>query len=125
MIAIGSFPLWLAPAQVRILPVSNVNEAIVNKCKELADKFKDAGLRAEIDYSSERISKMIRNAEVEKVPIVLAVGQNEVNTGNLSVRVRKHGQLSIPVPEEELVKILSDGVKNCYEDDELIAALKR
>ncbi|CAH2573879.1 Threonine--tRNA ligase [Planktothrix rubescens] len=88
----GDFPLWLAPIQVRILPVSNDQ---TEYAKSVADSLKKAGFRVEIDCSSERLGKQIRNAELEKIPVVIVVGKKEVAEQSLSVRTRKQGDISM------------------------------
>lgn len=86
----GDFPLWLAPVQVRLLPVSNDQKEYA---KSVADSLKKAGFRVEIDRSSERLGKQIRNAELEKIPVVIVVGKKEVAEQTLSVRTRKQGDI--------------------------------
>ncbi|MEK0188934.1 threonine--tRNA ligase, partial [Microcoleus anatoxicus] len=71
----GDFPLWLAPIQVRLLPVSN---EFLPFAKEVAAKMKALGMRAEADESSERLGKLIRNAEKDKIPVMGVVGAKEV-----------------------------------------------
>ncbi len=93
----GDFPLWLAPEQVRLLPVSQdqveFSQAVVNQMRSL-------GLRAEVDLSGERLGKLIRNAEKAKIPVMAVVGAKEVESNSLSIRTRANGELgSIPVPE--------------------------
>eukprot|EP00246_Nothoceros_aenigmaticus_P011366 TRINITY_DN3058_c0_g1_i1.p1 TRINITY_DN3058_c0_g1~~TRINITY_DN3058_c0_g1_i1.p1 ORF type:complete len:663 (-),score=115.88 TRINITY_DN3058_c0_g1_i1:290-2137(-) len=90
----GDFPLWLAPVQVRLLPVTD-NE--VEYCREVVKKLQLADIRAEICYG-ERLSKLIRTAELQKVPVMAVVGPKEVETGSLSVRTRRGGELgNLPV----------------------------
>ena len=86
----GDFPLWLAPIQVRLLPVSNDQ---IEYAKSVADSLKKAGFRVEIDRSAERLGKQIRNAELEKIPVVIVVGKKEVAEQTLSVRTRKQGDI--------------------------------
>ncbi len=86
----GDFPLWLAPMQVRILPVSNDQKEYA---KSVADSLKKAGFRVEIDRSAERLGKQIRNAELDKIPVVIVVGKKEVAEQTLSVRTRKQGDI--------------------------------
>jgi len=86
----GDFPLWLAPIQVRLLPVSNDQKEYA---KSVADLLKKAGFRVEIDRSAERLGKQIRNAELEKIPVVIVVGKKEVAEQTLSVRTRKQGDI--------------------------------
>ena len=79
----GAFPAWLAPDQVRILPVS---EKFHKYAQEVFDKLYDAGVRVDIDESSESLGKKIRNAEMMKVPYMLVVGEKEVADKTLAVR---------------------------------------
>ena len=82
----GNFPLWLAPVQAVVLPVSN---AFDDYAREVVAALEAAGLRAEVDVSGEKIGKKIRSAEMQKVPFMLVVGASEVE--NRSVAVRPHG----------------------------------
>ncbi|NJL69107.1 MAG: threonine--tRNA ligase, partial [Microcoleus sp. SM1_3_4] len=86
----GDFPLWLAPVQVRILPVSNDLEEYA---KSVANSLKKAGFRVEIDRSGERLGKQIRNAELDKIPVAIVAGKKEVAEQTLSVRTRKQGDI--------------------------------
>ncbi len=79
----GAFPVWLAPVQARILPVS---DKFNDYAKELLKKFKDAGVRIEIDDSNETLGKKIRAAELMKIPYMLVVGEKEVAEGTIAVR---------------------------------------
>ena len=81
----GEFPLWLAPEQVRILPVS---EKFVEYAASVAGQLEKAGLRVEVDDSDERLGKKIREATMAKVPYAVVVGQQEVDAGNINVRCR-------------------------------------
>jgi threonyl-tRNA synthetase len=83
----GSFPLWLAPVQAVILPIAERHEPYA---KALEAKCREAGLRAEVDLSREKVGKKIRQAEIEKVPLILVVGDKEVEAGTAALRV--HGQ---------------------------------
>ena len=83
----GSFPLWLAPVQAVVLPIAERHEAYA---KGLAEKIEAAGLRAAVDLSREKVGKKIRQAEVEKVPLILVVGDKEAERGSVALRV--HGQ---------------------------------
>jgi len=87
----GDFPFWLAPTQVRLLPVTDaVHEYCDGVAKLAAQKY---GLRVEVDRGSERLAKQIRNAEQQRVPIIVVVGMKEMENGSLSVRSRKLGDL--------------------------------
>jgi threonyl-tRNA synthetase len=98
----GAFPFWLAPVQIKILPVG---ESHRDYAKEVAEKLKE--YRVKIDDNNETIGKKIRNAEMEKVPFILVVGDIEKEKGTVSARQRGKidlGEISI----EELIKKLND-----------------
>ena len=97
----GDFPFWLAPVQARIVQVS---DAYLPYAKEVADKMRSQGIRAEVDTSGDRLPKQIRNAEKQKIPVMAVVGEKEVESNTLSIRVRGAGGQSkdlgaIPVAE--------------------------
>lgn len=93
----GDFPLWLAPIQARILPVG---EAQRDYATEVAAKMRSLGIRAQADTSNERLGKLIRNAEKDKIPVMAVVGAKEVESDSLSIRTRASGELgTIPLPE--------------------------
>lgn len=79
----GTFPLWLAPEQVRIIPVG---EAFVGYADTVYKKLRDANLRVKLDDSSDSLGKKIRNAETEHANYILVVGEQEMNSGTLAVR---------------------------------------
>ncbi|MGF1536199.1 MAG: threonine--tRNA ligase [Elainellaceae cyanobacterium] len=85
----GDFPLWLAPVQVRLLPVT---EDHVGFAQEVAEKMRLFGARVEVDLGGDRLGKMIRTAEKEKIPVMAVVGAKEVESKSLSLRVRRSGQ---------------------------------
>ncbi|MEG4213522.1 threonine--tRNA ligase [Microcoleus sp. S13_B4] len=86
----GDFPLWLAPIQVRLLPVS---AEFLPFAKEVVAKMKMLGMRAEADENSERLGKLIRNAEKDKIPVMGVVGAKEVEANSLNIRTRASGEL--------------------------------
>jgi len=86
----GDFPLWLAPVQLRLLPVI---DDVLDYCQEIMDLAASKGIRVEVDRSGNRLAKQIRNAEQEKVPLVAVVGAKEVEGRTLSVRSKKAGEL--------------------------------
>ncbi len=88
----GDLPLWLAPEQARVLPVS---DRFLQPARELAVALGAAGLRVEVDERSEKLGAKIRDGEVGKVPILLIVGQREADSGGASVRVRRRGDLGM------------------------------
>ncbi len=93
----GDFPLWLAPLQARLLPVS---EEQLTFAHLVVNQMLALGLRAEVDTSGDRLGKLIRNAEKDKVPVMAVVGAKEVEANSLSIRTRAAGELgSLPVTE--------------------------
>lgn len=101
----GAFPTWLAPVQVKIMSLS---EKHVPYAKELAKKFKDAYLRFELDDRNEKIGYKIRQAQMEKIPYMLVVGDKEVEENAVSVRKRGEGELGSMSVEAFLAKILEE-----------------
>ena len=86
----GAFPAWLAPVQVKVLPVT---EKHTDYARQVYDKLFDNDIRVEIDARSEKIGFKIREAQLEKVPYMLIVGEKEELAGTVSVRCRKRGDL--------------------------------
>lgn len=84
----GKFPLWLAPVQVKILPIS---DKFLDYSKTILQKLKNADIRAEIDDRSEKIGKKIRDTELARVPYMLIIGEKEMNEGQVSVRKQGKG----------------------------------
>lgn len=99
----GALPMWLSPEQVRVLPISEKQQ---DRVKELEKMFKDAGLRVSGDYRNEKIGYKIREAQMEKIPYMLVVGNKEVEDGTVSVRSRKGEDLGAMKPEDFLAKAL-------------------
>jgi threonyl-tRNA synthetase len=81
----GAFPLWLAPVQIQVIPVSDKHNA---HCLGLAQALQKQGLRAEVDTAGESVGKKIRNAEKMKIPYMLVVGDKETESPNLTIRKR-------------------------------------
>ena len=88
----GAFPMWLAPEQVRVL---SLTDRTAENAKKTAAAFKAKGIRAEADVRSEKLGKKIREAQLEKVPYVLVIGDKEAEAGTVSVRHRSGGDLGI------------------------------
>jgi threonyl-tRNA synthetase len=84
----GSFPLWLAPVQAMVLPLS---EKFLDYGREVNAKLKAAGLRVETDESNEKLGAKIRKAQMDKVPYMLVVGEKEASSGTVAVRRRSGG----------------------------------
>ncbi|MCF4968872.1 threonine--tRNA ligase [Nostoc sp. CMAA1605] len=98
----GDFPLWLAPVQARLLPVG---EAQLDFTKDVAAKMRAVGIRAEVDTSGDRLGKLIRNAEKDKIPVMAVIGAKEVETNALSIRTRASGELGAIAVDEVLDKM--------------------
>jgi len=86
----GAFPFWLAPVQVRIVPVKGDH---IPYAAEVESRLKEIGLRVEKDTRDEKLGKKIRDAQVEKIPFMVVLGSREVENGTLSVRDRSEGDL--------------------------------
>lgn len=104
----GAFPLWLAPEQVRVLPIS---ERQADAAAEVADKLKAAGLRCELDTRNEKIGYKIREAQMQKVPYMLVIGDREAESGEVSVRSRKDGDIGSMTADAFLLKALDEVAK--------------
>ena len=87
----GAFPVWLAPIQVKVLPIS---EKFVDKCKEILSELQKYGIRAEIDDRNEKIGYKIRSASSMKIPYMIIIGEEEVNSNTISFRARKNESAS-------------------------------
>lgn len=86
----GALPLWLAPTQVVIIPVS---EKVISYAKKVERALTENGFRADLDHRNERLQKKVRDAEMEKVPYMLIVGEKEAADGSLSVRSKAQGEM--------------------------------
>ena len=86
----GAFPVWLAPVQVRVLPISEGTQGYAQK---ITDSLTAAGLRAEFDTRNEKIGYKIREAQLQKIPYMLVIGEKEAESGLISVRSRRDGDL--------------------------------
>jgi threonyl-tRNA synthetase len=85
----GAFPVWLAPEQVRVIPIS---DAQADAARKLAERLKKSGLRAHVDDRNETLNYRIREGEVQKVPYMAVVGQREAESDSLALRVRGAGK---------------------------------
>ena len=104
----GAFPAWLAPIQVKILPITEKQHEYAYKLKE---DFSKKGIRVEVDDRNEKTGYKIREAQLSKVPYMLIVGQKEVDENSVSVRSHKEGDLGAIKVDEFEAKILSE-IKN-------------
>ena len=104
----GKFPVWMAPVQAKVIPVSNNQMAYA---KEIADKLSAADIRVELDENNDTLGYKIRKAQMEKVPYMIIIGDKEVGAGNISVRTRK-GADEGSVDLESFINRVHDEVKN-------------
>jgi threonyl-tRNA synthetase len=84
----GAFPVWLAPVQATVLPITDRN---IEYAKQVRDQLNAAGIRVTLDDRNEKVNLKIRDAQLQKVPYMLVVGDREGQNGTVSVRNRKHG----------------------------------
>ncbi len=100
----GKFPVWIAPMQVKVLPITDRQEGYA---KELCDKMKAAGIRVALDDRNEKIGYKIREAQMEKVPYMLVIGDKEMEAGQVAVR-RRDGEQSVVSADEFMATVLAD-----------------
>ena len=100
----GAFPLWLSPVQVKIMPITDRSD---ERCKELAGILAEKGFRAETDLRNEKIGYKIREAQMQKIPYMLVIGDKEVESGSVAVRTRSGEQLNMSL-EDFLAKITEE-----------------
>lgn len=108
----GAFPMWLAPVQVKLLPIADRHLEYLEQVKE---KLEAAGLRCEIDARSEKIGFKIRAAQLEKVPYMLIAGDKDVENGIVSVRARKAGDEGATTVDAFIAKALEEVKTKAYE----------
>jgi len=104
----GAFPVWLAPVQVVLIPIADRHVAY---CLDVAQKLKDAGLRVEVDDSSDRLANKIRKAQEQKIPYMLIVGDREVKSGQVSVRLRSGEDLK-GKPVDEFIALAQKAIED-------------
>ena len=101
----GAFPLWLAPVQVKLLPIADRH---LDYLYEVMKQLEDKGFRCEVDDRSEKIGYKIREAQLEKVPYMVVVGDKDIENNTISIRKRKEGDLGAMTVEQFLEKIVPD-----------------
>jgi len=102
----GAFPVWLSPMQAEIIPIADRHQEYAN---EVLRRLKDAGLRAEVDDSDDRMNAKVRKAQLQKIPYMLIVGDREVEAGTVSVRLRSEQDLG-PKPVDEFIAMVQQAV---------------
>lgn len=98
----GAFPLWLSPVQVKVVPITNKHIEYANSVRKI---LLEAGIRIEVDDRNEKVNAKIRDAELEKVPYILVVGDKEILDHSVSVRKRKEGNLG-PMPLDTFLEMI-------------------
>ena len=103
----GAFPVWLAPVQVKILPIADKHKEYSEK---LLEKLEDLGIRAELDEREEKIGYKIREAQLQKIPYMLIIGDKEVEAEAVGVRSRKDGDIG-QMKVQEFIDKIQDEIK--------------
>jgi threonyl-tRNA synthetase len=103
----GSLPLWLAPVQVRVLTLTDRQD---DYGRQVADRLRQAGWRVELDNRNEKLGYKIRQAQLEKVPYMLVVGDKEAEAGTVAPRSRS-GESPTPMPLDEFIAKLASEVQ--------------
>jgi threonyl-tRNA synthetase len=111
----GDFPFWLAPTHLRLLPVT---DDMLDYCKSVKKEAEKMGIRVEVDTSGQRLAKQIRSAEQEKIPVMAVVGEKEKSSNQLSLRVRKFGDLG-SLPINDALNILMSAISKNVEISQL------
>ena len=101
----GAFPLWISPVQVKVL---SLTDRTADYAKEVVDKLKAAGLRAEADLRNEKIGYKIREAQLEKIPYMFIVGDKEKEDNTVAVRSRKQGDLGAVAVPDAIAKLAKE-----------------
>ncbi|MCC7029989.1 MAG: threonine--tRNA ligase, partial [Chitinophagaceae bacterium] len=104
----GKLPMWLAPVQAKILPIS---DKFMDYCVDIKNKMRARGIRVEIDDRSEKIGKKIRDTELLKVPYMLVVGEKEMNDHAVSLRIQSKGDQGI-IPVDSLISGMVELIQN-------------
>jgi threonyl-tRNA synthetase len=101
----GHFPTWLSPEQVRVITISEKSEAFAN---EVLDALKTAAIRVTLDNAPDKIGAKIRNAQLERVPYMLVIGEKEAAARCVAVRHAKKGDLGVKPLEEFLQDVMAE-----------------
>ncbi|HEX2610067.1 MAG TPA: His/Gly/Thr/Pro-type tRNA ligase C-terminal domain-containing protein, partial [Gemmatimonadales bacterium] len=105
----GAFPVWLAAEQVRVIPIS---DAQTEAARSLAERLKSAGLRVHVDDRSETLNYRIREGEMQKVPYMAVLGQREVESDSLALRVRGAGKKQEVMPVHAFLERIQQEVRS-------------
>jgi threonyl-tRNA synthetase len=107
----GAFPLWLAPVQAIVLPITDRARSLA---ESLSETLKNAGIRAETDQRNEKIGYKIREAQLQKIPYMLVLGDKEAESGAVSVRTRSGGDMGVMTTDDFLAKIIGENSSKAY-----------
>ena len=100
----GAFPLWLSPLQIMIIPIADRH---LDYCNEVSEKLKNANFRAQVNDSADRMNLKIRQAQKEKIPYMVIIGDDEIENNALSIRSRK-GESENNIKLEKFIEKLND-----------------
>ena len=109
----GAFPVWLAPVQAIVLPITDRQ---IEYAKQVRDRLEQAGIRATLDDRGEKVNAKIREAQLQKIPYMLVLGDREAQSGQVAVRNRKRGDLGAK-PLEEFVADLRKAIDSKVVDE--------
>jgi threonyl-tRNA synthetase len=112
----GDFPLWLAPEQVRLIPVADRH---AEHCQALAEAWRDRGLRVGVDDSRERMQKKIREAQMMRIPYSIVIGDRDIEAGTVSVRDRAGNEARGIAPEALVDRLIRDAAERSLEPIDL------
>jgi len=104
----GAFPLWLAPVQVEVVPITDVQEEYA---KTITARLIERGIRAKIDIRREKMQSKIRDAEMQKVPYIAVIGAKEAAVDSVAVRMRREGDQGV-VAIDQFIERLLEEIKN-------------
>ena len=113
----GKFPLWMAPVQTTVLAI---NDELVPYANNVEIKLAKAGLRTEVDSRTESLNKKVRDAQLNKIPLILTIGNKEKESGNLSVRTLD-GKVRFGVPQEEFLDMVLSHIRERKLDLEIFS----
>ena len=100
----GSFPMWLAPVQIMIIPIADRH---IDYCNQISDVLKEKDFRSKVNNSSDRMNAKIREAQMQKIPYMVVIGDNEVSQNKLSIRTRSGENMS-DIDLNEFFNLLND-----------------
>ncbi|MCD6186258.1 MAG: threonine--tRNA ligase [Deltaproteobacteria bacterium] len=103
----GKFPLWMAPVQITLLPI---NDDLAPYAESLKNLFNTKGLRTEVDARTESLNKKVRDAQLNKIPLIITIGNREKETGNLSIRTLD-GKVRQGMPQDEFFDKILDNIR--------------